>query len=153
MFKIIKATQPIDVPGEPVDYDESLEDDAKFRLIMSQLDQYLEDMDKATVKRFSRWRNEGCVLKKKPKMYSSKDKIRTFWAANKDKYPFLAAVAREVMGTVATSVSSERNFSLAGDLISKKRSRLKPKTAADLLFLKTNPKLKASIDLFNDAYN
>jgi len=41
-------------------------------------------------------------------------------------------------GLPATSVSSERAFSAANDIISERRSKLKPDNAEMLLFLKRN---------------
>ena len=40
-----------------------------------------------------------------------------------------------------TSVSSERLFSVAGDIISKHRTRLKPDNAEKLIFMKYNASL------------
>ena len=49
--------------------------------------------------------------------------------------PAIANVAKVYLSTVATSVPSERIFSKAGELISAKRKRVKPKNVNTLLFL------------------
>ena len=65
------------------------------------------------------------------------DPIR-WWKEHEAKYPVLAKVARKYLGIQATSVASERVFSKAGELISKRRSRLKSKNVDILLFLNQN---------------
>jgi len=61
-----------------------------------------------------------------------------WWAGNKGKYPAVAAVARRMLSVPATSVTSERLFSKAGDVLTKKRNRLAPGKADRLLFLMDN---------------
>ena len=47
----------------------------------------------------------------------------------------LASLARIVLCITATSAPSERIFSTANLIISKKRARLDPETAGDIIFL------------------
>ena len=61
-----------------------------------------------------------------------------WWQQNEGSLPLLSQLAKKYLGTVASSVPSERLFSKAGDLISPKRNRLKPKNVNMLLFLNAN---------------
>ena len=56
-----------------------------------------------------------------------------WWSQNKDEYPNLFNMAIEFLGIPGTSVPSERLFSIAGDVMSAKRNRLKPATARALI--------------------
>ena len=56
----------------------------------------------------------------------------------KKKYPFLSKVSKEYFGIAATSVPSERLFSDVGNVITTKRSSLKPEKVEKLIFLKRN---------------
>ena len=58
-----------------------------------------------------------------------------WWKNNEAKFPNLAKIAKKYLGIPATSVPSERLFSKAGELVSKKRNRLKPKNVDLILFL------------------
>lgn len=58
-----------------------------------------------------------------------------WWKNNSHVFPSLQQVARVYLSTVATSVPSERLFSKAGELISAKRNRIKPKNVNMILFL------------------
>lgn len=49
-----------------------------------------------------------------------------FWRNQKDKFPLLALVAYSVIGAVGSSAASERDFSMAGNIITKNRSTLLP---------------------------
>jgi len=61
-----------------------------------------------------------------------------WWAANNKTYPLVAEVARHLLAIPATSVASERLFSKAGDVITKKRNQLAPTKADHLVFLMDN---------------
>lgn len=58
-----------------------------------------------------------------------------FWKRNFSSYPRLARIAKRVFAVPATSAAVEREFSLAGNIITKKRSRLSPETVNDIIFL------------------
>lgn len=62
----------------------------------------------------------------------------TWWKANGDDYPNLRRLARKWLGTVATSVPSERAFSTSGNVITVKRSSLKATMVRDLVFIAEN---------------
>jgi len=57
-----------------------------------------------------------------------------WWAANVTSHPLVAKVARRLPAIPATSVASERLFSKAGDVITKKRNRLAPTKADRVVF-------------------
>ena len=61
-----------------------------------------------------------------------------YWTANKNVYPHLYVLAMQFLSTPATSVPSERIFSKCGDVVSKKRNRLKPALVEKIIFLNKN---------------
>ncbi|CAG8553222.1 9748_t:CDS:1 [Ambispora gerdemannii] len=61
-----------------------------------------------------------------------------FWHDNQLTLPLMAQQARRSLAIPGTSVSSERLFSDAGNVVTEKRNRLHPNTVHDLLFLKEN---------------
>lgn len=62
----------------------------------------------------------------------------TWWKENAARFPMLQRVAKKYLCVPATSVPSERLFSKAGELVSKKRNSIKPKNIDMLLFLNKN---------------
>lgn len=69
---------------------------------------------------------------------NSRDDPLKWWRENHLRFPYVAVVARQLLGVPATSVASERAFSKAGDIITKKRNRLGPSKAEKILFLMEN---------------
>jgi hypothetical protein len=68
--------------------------------------------------------------------------ILKFWEENKLKFPLLFELSCKYLCISATSCASERVFSKAGEIVSAKRSKLKPKHVNNLIFLNKNyPKL------------
>ena len=61
-----------------------------------------------------------------------------WWAANARVFPATAGVARQYLSVPATSAQSERQFSAAGRLISKLRSRLDTDRVDTIMFLYKN---------------
>lgn len=64
--------------------------------------------------------------------------ILQWWKMHSNDFPKLFNVVRSILCVPASSSASEYNFSDAGNVISEKRTLLKPKTVADILFLKSN---------------
>ena len=62
--------------------------------------------------------------------------VLEWWKYNERHYPMLASLARIALCIPATSAPSERIFSLASLVISKKRGRIDPETAGNIIFLK-----------------
>ncbi len=67
-----------------------------------------------------------------------KDNPLQWWKLNKDRYPAVARVAQKYLGAPATSVPSESLFSTAGNIVTKKRTRLCHETIRDIVFLHEN---------------
>jgi len=61
-----------------------------------------------------------------------------WWKNNELKYPNLALLAKKYLCAPATSVTSERCFSTAGNIVTSKRSCLLPENVNLLTFLKRN---------------
>ena len=61
-----------------------------------------------------------------------------WWKHNANSFPMLSPLARALLSVPATSVSSERAFSTAGDIVTAQRASLKPNQVDMLLFLKKN---------------
>ena len=61
-----------------------------------------------------------------------------WWAAIKQKYPAVTAVARRLLAVPATSVASERLFSKAGNVITKKCNLLNSAKAHRVIFCMEN---------------
>ena len=74
----------------------------------------------------------------KMKNIERKDDPLNWWNFNSTVCPYLSQLARKYLSVPGTSVPAERLFSKAGELISTKRSRLKPKNIDIFLFLNTN---------------
>ncbi|XP_025407098.1 zinc finger BED domain-containing protein 1-like [Sipha flava] len=64
-----------------------------------------------------------------------------WWKIRASKYPLIVALAKKYLSIPATSVSSERCFSTAGNIVTAKRSCLSPETANMLIFLYQNKQL------------
>lgn len=63
-----------------------------------------------------------------------------WWKVNEPMFPRLAQLAKRILAVPASSVPSERVFSLAGNIVSKKRSRINPEKVDMMIFLNMNMK-------------
>lgn len=70
----------------------------------------------------------------------SNENVLRWWKEHQLELPNLSAIARYVLSSCATSVASERIFSLAGHIVSKRRNALKPSLVNMLVFLAFNQK-------------
>ena len=61
--------------------------------------------------------------------------VLKWWATTEKAFPSLSVLAKAHLGIPATSVESERTFSLAGEATSKRRSSLTPENAAMIVRL------------------
>ena len=66
------------------------------------------------------------------------DNCLEWWSHNSLQFPSLAKLAKKYLCVPATSVPAEQVFSVAGEVISKKRSSLKPENVDMLIFLNKN---------------
>ena len=81
------------------------------------------------------------------KVAPSEDKdVLGFWQGNGSNFPALAAMARKVFAVMSTSSASERNFSLAGHVVSARRSSLKSSSVNNILFLNSAKRAKRMRD-------
>ena len=62
----------------------------------------------------------------------------TWWSQHKARFPLLSQLARRYLSATAISVTSERLFSLAGNVYEEHRNRILPEHAQTLLFIKGN---------------
>ena len=62
-----------------------------------------------------------------------------FWKSQKSILPKLSSVAKKVLGTTASSTSSEQLFSHAGLILTEKRTSLSAEKLDDLLFVRWKP--------------
>jgi hypothetical protein len=67
-----------------------------------------------------------------------------WWKNNNTKYPSISILARKYLSIPATSTSSERVFSTAGNICTKLRAALAPKNVDMLIFLAKNREIIAS---------
>jgi hypothetical protein len=61
-----------------------------------------------------------------------------WWNEKKETFPILSDLARKYLAVSATSTASERLFSDAGNLLTNKRTKMKPKLFKKIIFLKRN---------------
>ena len=61
-----------------------------------------------------------------------------WWKRRESVYPTMAKLAKKYLQIPASSIPSERVFSLAGTIVSKKRASLSPENVDMLIFLKKN---------------
>jgi hypothetical protein len=64
-----------------------------------------------------------------------------WWKSHEKKYPLVAKVTKKFLSIPATSVSSERCFSTAGNVVTPKRNGLAPENVNMLVFLYQNRKI------------
>lgn len=82
----------------------------------------------------SDWRNELTKYYNTRRTDKNVD-ILAWWSTNSQEYPCLSKMARDFLGTPATSVPAERLFSKAGLIIRKHRSQLTAESARSLICL------------------
>ena len=75
-----------------------------------------------------------------------------FWALEGGQWPNLQPLARRLFSLIATSASSERNFSAMGFIHNKVRNRLKHATVDKIVFVRANTMLRVpSMGMLNSV--
>lgn len=64
--------------------------------------------------------------------------VLEWWSENEKEFPTMAKLARKLLAIPASSASSERAFSAAGNAVSQRRTALDPQTVNDVLFVHSN---------------
>lgn len=64
--------------------------------------------------------------------------VLLFWRSQENNYPNMAKLAKVLLSKPASSAKSESAFSIAGVLLSKKRSNIEPMRAQKVLFIHDN---------------
>jgi len=59
--------------------------------------------------------------------------ILAFWKSNKNHYPIVAAMARDILAIPVSTVASEAAFSVGGHVLDQFRSSLKPSTVEAII--------------------
>lgn len=65
----------------------------------------------------------------------------SWWRSCNGSYPILSALAKRYLSICATSVASERVFSVAGNVATKNRNAMKPDNVDRMVFLASNIEL------------
>ncbi|KAI4799905.1 hypothetical protein KUCAC02_016443 [Chaenocephalus aceratus] len=99
----------------------------------------MEDDDPAHDQREDAVRNEVLLYFGGKAIPKDKNPLQ-WWKENETKFPSLAVVARSYLAAPATSTPSERLFSAAGNIVSKKRASLTKEHVDMLTFLHSNSK-------------
>uniref|UniRef100_A0A8C4YW19 HAT C-terminal dimerisation domain-containing protein n=1 Tax=Gadus morhua TaxID=8049 RepID=A0A8C4YW19_GADMO len=97
----------------------------------------LEDEDPGQDGRDDAVRNELLAYFREKQIPKDKNPLQ-WWKENETKFPALAVVAKSYLAAPATSTPSERLFSAAGSIVSKKRASLTKEHVDMLTFLHSN---------------
>ncbi|CAF1508392.1 unnamed protein product [Adineta ricciae] len=89
-------------------------------------DEYEEDNDE--LERF---------LAKRLNILDLPDNPLDFWRNHRMEFPILAKVSRQVFSIPATSAAVERTFSAGGNVVTKRRTNIKPEQLNNVLFLRS----------------
>ena len=108
----------------------------------SDLEEWLDDVYFVSEERES----PTVVIEREVSMYLGSKKspedlnlsLLEWWKKHQYMFPRLSILAKKYLGIPDSSVPSERVFSLAGNLVNKKRSRMKPALVDSIIFLKMN---------------
>ena len=122
--------QPLHVRPRPVLPDSDDSAPATKRSRLTAIDEFDDDDDSqqddmSEIERYktSAVNLSGCV------------DLMSWWNENTNLCPGLSVVARNVLCVMATSAASERNFSLAGHVVSARRSRLNSSSVNNILLM------------------
>lgn len=111
---------------------------------MKDMEEWLDDVIFIKKTTSNRERDTVTQSKKEVENYlncelsSNDETILDWWRDNEIFFPRLAIIAKQMLAIPAFSVSSERVFSLAGNILSKKRSRLTAANVDTFIFINKN---------------
>lgn len=111
---------------------------------MKDMEEWLDDVIFIKKTTSNRERDPVTQSKKEVENYlncelsSNDETILEWWRDNEIFFPQLAIIAKQMLAIPASSVSSERVFSLAGNILSKKRSRLTAANVDTFIFINKN---------------
>ncbi|KAH9117441.1 hypothetical protein LEN26_012694 [Aphanomyces euteiches] len=92
------------------------------------------------------WQHRVSSMEKQSSEVNGSFQVLVWWKQFGAKhFPILACVARSILCIPASSAMSENNFSDAGNTLTKKRNRLKPRVLNDVLFLHSNRDISTSV--------
>ena len=88
----------------------------------------------------SAYLSEPVLPVRSPDGKANLEKLRRYWYRHKNEWPALTRLALSYLCCPPSSVTSERVFSLAGNIVTKKRCALLPGNISKLAFIKFNYK-------------
>ncbi|XP_041460598.1 E3 SUMO-protein ligase ZBED1-like [Lytechinus variegatus] len=127
----------IDIDGESEGQPKTKKQKSLAYLISQTIGELDEEENLPRTSPESEARDEINRYLREPKVRMSGDPL-SWWKLEEGKFPTLAAMARKYLCTPATSVPSERLFSVAGNIVTAKRSLLTPENVGMLTFLHDN---------------
>ena len=107
----------------------------KIRYDVDEYNDIVEETDKSSEVQF--YRNQ-IITDLDPKS------VLDYWKSKERLFPILSTVTRQVFSVKATSSASERNFSHAGTVVSKRRTCLSSNYVNNILFLNSSRRVKRS---------
>lgn len=88
----------------------------------------------------SAYLSEPVLPVRSPDGKANLEELRGYWYRHKNEWPALTRLALSYLSCPPSSVTSERVFSLAGNIVTKKRCALLPGNIGKLAFIKFNYK-------------
>jgi len=76
---------------------------------------------------------------------SKEETVLQWWGDHQEEFPTLFRLAMQYLNAPTSSAASERAFSIAGNIASTKRNRMKAKTLSNMYFLRATEKLAQKI--------
>lgn len=89
-------------------------------------------VERGPLEEIERWNAEGTIPRK-----STPEQQRVYLQSRAYDFPIITAMARDFLAIPATSAPSERVFSMAGNLLSKKRTRISSENVRIVLCLRS----------------
>ena len=123
-----KFLKLMDEDEEEIEYVPTVAETSLEQMVNNEIQRYLTDVSQ----------NKEHI---KAELVAKPLQLLPWWKKNANKYPYLSGAVKAYLCVPSTSCNSERAFSTATDLITKKRNRLHPENVEKLTFLRDNFKL------------